>query len=172
MILKSVKHGPLIWPTIEENGVTRTKKYEKKSAIEKIQADYDLKATNIILQGNVTWQDNAQSQRGKGMLHGLGIKFFWLKHKDLPRQFMANLFSYGSDVLSEVNKDNLIANESLSAELERYKERVKLLEERQYADLSTQEKLIMDDIIREKNAQFADFEEEINYLKQILSEQS
>ncbi|GJU98163.1 retrovirus-related pol polyprotein from transposon TNT 1-94 [Tanacetum coccineum] len=72
---------------------------------------------------------------------------------------------------NKVNKDNLIANESLSAELERYKERVKLLEERQNVDLSTREKLIMDDIIREKNAQFADFEKEINYLKQTLSEQ-
>ncbi|GKC71553.1 retrovirus-related pol polyprotein from transposon TNT 1-94 [Tanacetum coccineum] len=51
MILESVKHGPLIWPTIEENGVTRTKKYEELSATENIQADCDLKATNIILQG-------------------------------------------------------------------------------------------------------------------------
>ncbi|GJR39779.1 hypothetical protein Tco_1215463 [Tanacetum coccineum] len=39
-------------------------------------------------------------------------------------------------------------------------------------DLGTREKLIIDDIIREKNAQFADFEKEINYLKQTLSEQS
>ncbi|GJZ56310.1 retrovirus-related pol polyprotein from transposon TNT 1-94 [Tanacetum coccineum] len=85
---------------------------------------------------------------------------------------MDSYSSYGSDVLSEVNKDNLIANESLSVELERYKERVKLLEERQNVDLSTQEKLIMDDIIREKNAQFGNFEKEINYLKQTLSEQS
>ncbi|GJS00653.1 hypothetical protein Tco_0317161 [Tanacetum coccineum] len=73
---------------------------------------------------------------------------------------------------NKVNKDNLNANESLSVELERYKERVKLLEERQNVDLSTQEKLIMDDIIQEKNAQFADFEKEINYLKQTLSEKS
>ncbi|GKA94478.1 hypothetical protein Tco_0816516 [Tanacetum coccineum] len=51
MILESVEHGPLIWPMIEENGVTRTKKYEELSATERIQADYDLKATNIILQG-------------------------------------------------------------------------------------------------------------------------
>nr|GEU61249.1 hypothetical protein [Tanacetum cinerariifolium] len=50
MILESVKHGPLIWPTIKENGVIRTKKYAKLSATEKIQADCDLKATNIILQ--------------------------------------------------------------------------------------------------------------------------
>ncbi|GJZ17972.1 hypothetical protein Tco_0554095 [Tanacetum coccineum] len=51
MILELVEHVPLIWPTIEENGVTRTKKYEELSATEKIQADCDLKATNIILQG-------------------------------------------------------------------------------------------------------------------------
>ncbi|GJY28470.1 hypothetical protein Tco_0404237 [Tanacetum coccineum] len=38
MILESVENGPLIWPTVEENG--------------KIQADCDMKeATNIILQG-------------------------------------------------------------------------------------------------------------------------
>nr|GEU83153.1 hypothetical protein [Tanacetum cinerariifolium] len=50
MILESVEHGPLILPTIEENGVTRTKKYDELSTTEKIQADCDLKATNIILQ--------------------------------------------------------------------------------------------------------------------------
>ncbi|GKA23993.1 retrovirus-related pol polyprotein from transposon TNT 1-94 [Tanacetum coccineum] len=51
MILELVEHGPLIWPTIEENGVTRTNKYAELSATEKIQADCDFKATNIILQG-------------------------------------------------------------------------------------------------------------------------
>ncbi|GKC26420.1 hypothetical protein Tco_1033714 [Tanacetum coccineum] len=51
MILESVENGPLIWPSIEENGVTRLKKYSKLSATEAIQADCDIKATNIILQG-------------------------------------------------------------------------------------------------------------------------
>ncbi|GKD20647.1 hypothetical protein Tco_1222350, partial [Tanacetum coccineum] len=51
MILESVKNGPFIWPTIEENRVTRTKKYAELSATEKIQVDCDMKATNIILQG-------------------------------------------------------------------------------------------------------------------------
>ncbi|GJX83963.1 hypothetical protein Tco_0333444 [Tanacetum coccineum] len=51
MILESVEYGPLIWPTIEENRVTKTKKYAKLPAAEKIQADCDMKATNIILQG-------------------------------------------------------------------------------------------------------------------------
>ncbi|GJZ39392.1 hypothetical protein Tco_0585955 [Tanacetum coccineum] len=51
MIVESVEHGSLIWPTIEENGVTRTKKYAELSATEKLQANCDMKAINIILQG-------------------------------------------------------------------------------------------------------------------------
>nr|GEX15651.1 hypothetical protein [Tanacetum cinerariifolium] len=51
MILESVEHGPLFWPTVEEDGVTRLKKYSELSAAEAIQADCDIKATNIILQG-------------------------------------------------------------------------------------------------------------------------
>nr|GEY29490.1 hypothetical protein [Tanacetum cinerariifolium] len=51
MILESVEQGPLIWPTVEVEGVTRPKKYSELSAAEAIQADCDIKATNIILQG-------------------------------------------------------------------------------------------------------------------------
>nr|GEY40867.1 hypothetical protein [Tanacetum cinerariifolium] len=51
IIHEYVKHGPFIWPTIEENSVTRTKKYAELFAAEKIQDDCDVKATNIILQG-------------------------------------------------------------------------------------------------------------------------
>nr|GFB95861.1 hypothetical protein [Tanacetum cinerariifolium] len=51
MILELVEQGPLLWPTVEEDGVTRIKKYSELSAAEAIQADCDVKATNIILQG-------------------------------------------------------------------------------------------------------------------------
>nr|GEZ37029.1 hypothetical protein [Tanacetum cinerariifolium] len=51
MILESVEQGPLIWPSVEVEGVTRLKKYSELSAAEAIQADCDVKATNIILQG-------------------------------------------------------------------------------------------------------------------------
>nr|GFD05096.1 hypothetical protein [Tanacetum cinerariifolium] len=44
MILESVEQGPLIWPSVEVEGVTRLKKYSELS-------DCDVKATNIILQG-------------------------------------------------------------------------------------------------------------------------
>nr|GEU29440.1 hypothetical protein [Tanacetum cinerariifolium] len=53
MIPESIENGPLIWPTVEENKVTRTNKYAKLSAAEKIQADCNMKATNIIFQGLV-----------------------------------------------------------------------------------------------------------------------
>nr|GEW49745.1 hypothetical protein [Tanacetum cinerariifolium] len=51
MILESVKNGPLLWPTVYENKVTRPKKYSELSAMEAIQADCDVKVRNIILQG-------------------------------------------------------------------------------------------------------------------------
>nr|GEZ05756.1 hypothetical protein [Tanacetum cinerariifolium] len=51
MILESVEQGPLIWRSVEVERVTRLNKYSKLSAAEAIQADCDVKATNIILQG-------------------------------------------------------------------------------------------------------------------------
>nr|GEZ05662.1 putative reverse transcriptase domain-containing protein [Tanacetum cinerariifolium] len=51
MIIESDENGPLIWPSIEENRVTRPKKYSELSATKAIQADCDVKATSIILQG-------------------------------------------------------------------------------------------------------------------------
>ncbi|GJS92692.1 retrovirus-related pol polyprotein from transposon TNT 1-94 [Tanacetum coccineum] len=51
MILESVENGPLIWPIIEENGVTRQRKYFELTPKDAIQADCDVKATNIILYG-------------------------------------------------------------------------------------------------------------------------
>ncbi|GJU32156.1 integrase, catalytic region, zinc finger, CCHC-type containing protein [Tanacetum coccineum] len=61
-------------------------------------------------------------------------------------------------------------NESITAELERYKERVKTFEQRLNIDLSSREKMIdsqMDDMIREKLA----LKEQIDTLEQNLSKQ-
>nr|GEW04710.1 hypothetical protein [Tanacetum cinerariifolium] len=51
MIQEFVESGPLLWPSIEENGVTGLRKYSELSPTQAIQADCDVKATNIILQG-------------------------------------------------------------------------------------------------------------------------
>ncbi|GJS18927.1 hypothetical protein Tco_0413399 [Tanacetum coccineum] len=83
---------------------------------------------------------------------------------------MANISSYGSDDLSKmmseqmsnhvtnwdkVNQETKFVNESLTAELGRYKERVKTFDQRLNVDLSSREKLIdsqMDDMIQNRNA--------------------
>ncbi|GJT69063.1 retrovirus-related pol polyprotein from transposon TNT 1-94 [Tanacetum coccineum] len=51
MILASVEKGPLVWPSITVDGVTRLKEYTELTPAEAIQADCDIKAINIILQG-------------------------------------------------------------------------------------------------------------------------
>ncbi|GJT14982.1 retrovirus-related pol polyprotein from transposon TNT 1-94 [Tanacetum coccineum] len=51
MILASVEKGPLVWPSVTEDGVTRLKEYVELTPAEAIQADCDIKAINIILQG-------------------------------------------------------------------------------------------------------------------------
>nr|GEU72085.1 retrovirus-related Pol polyprotein from transposon TNT 1-94 [Tanacetum cinerariifolium] len=74
---------------------------------------------------------------------------------------MANISNYGSDVISENNK-------SVTAELERYKKRVKTFEQRLDIDLSCLEKMIdsqMDDMIKEKLA----LKEKVDSLEQNLS---
>ncbi|GKB68379.1 hypothetical protein Tco_0929791 [Tanacetum coccineum] len=275
MILELVEHHPLIWITIEENDVAKTKKYEELSATEKIQANCDLKidsglavpvfkqgddsidAINIMMSlvyggdcyglgetsfitagtfgtGLTSWNIegiNSKSTKdsevfnsmdghmprtvvkpsGNRMLHRFRDKVLLVEAQrsskvlneeelefladlgvaEAKAVLMSNLSSYRSDVLSEVphsentnndmlnqsvqemsyseqthldtnssaqqdalilsvfeqlsnqvtnynkvNNDNLIANETLSAKLERYKERVKLLEERQNMDLA------------------------------------
>ncbi|GKC25463.1 hypothetical protein Tco_1027613 [Tanacetum coccineum] len=68
---------------------------------------------------------------------------------------MANLSNYGSYVISKEKANQEKNNESLIAELERYKERVKTFKQRLNIDLSTHEKMInsqMDYMIKEKLA--------------------
>ncbi|GJX48745.1 copia protein [Tanacetum coccineum] len=74
--------------------------------------------------------------------------------------------------LDKENQTNKMVNESLTAELERYKERVTIFKQRLNVDLNKREKLIdsqMDDLIRDRNAKLAAFQQEIDTLKETLS---
>nr|GEW62560.1 hypothetical protein [Tanacetum cinerariifolium] len=51
MMLESIENGPLVYPTIEENGQIHKKKYAKLTEQEKLQDDSDVQETNIVLQG-------------------------------------------------------------------------------------------------------------------------
>ncbi|GJV20495.1 hypothetical protein Tco_1369515 [Tanacetum coccineum] len=73
--------------------------------------------------------------------------------------------------LDKESQTNKILNESLTAELERYKERIAIFEQRLNVDLNKREKLIdsqMDDLIRDRNAKLAAFQQEIDTLKETL----
>nr|GEY84656.1 retrovirus-related Pol polyprotein from transposon TNT 1-94 [Tanacetum cinerariifolium] len=279
MIFESVEHGPLIWPTVEENDVIRTKKYAEVSAAKKIQADCYMKATNIIFQDygftvpvfspgddliaflnkamailtavtysrfpstnnqlrtsfNTRNQATIQDDRGNTISgHERVVKCYncqgeghmarqctqpkrprnaaWYKEKEMlveaqeagqildeeqlafladpgipagqaqtiiPHNaafqtedldtydsdyddlltaqavLMAKISNYGFDVILEDKANNEQNNKSITAELERYKERVKTFEQRLNIDLSSREKMIdsqMDDMIKEKLA--------------------
>ncbi|GJZ37489.1 hypothetical protein Tco_0583680 [Tanacetum coccineum] len=86
MILKSVEHGALIWPTIEENGVTRTKKYEELSATEKIQADFskDLwERVQLLMQGT-----SLTKQEMECKLYEAFDKFAHIKGESLHQYYL------------------------------------------------------------------------------------
>nr|GEW30896.1 hypothetical protein [Tanacetum cinerariifolium] len=51
MMLDSIDNGPLVYPTVEEDGHTRLKKYFKLTEAQQLQDDCDVQATNIILHG-------------------------------------------------------------------------------------------------------------------------
>ncbi|GJR72534.1 hypothetical protein Tco_0084899 [Tanacetum coccineum] len=69
---------------------------------------------------------------------------------------------------NKVQQENIIVNETLTAELERYKEQVKLFEQIQKFDLDDREKYIdgqLRKVIVDRNAKVADFEKHIHSLK-------
>ncbi|GKD94786.1 integrase, catalytic region, zinc finger, CCHC-type containing protein, partial [Tanacetum coccineum] len=51
MMLDSIDNGPLVYPTVEENGQTRPMKYSELTEAQQLQDDCDVQATNIILHG-------------------------------------------------------------------------------------------------------------------------
>ncbi|GKE72146.1 hypothetical protein Tco_1534187 [Tanacetum coccineum] len=51
MMLDSIDNGPLVYPTVKENGQTGPKKYSELNEAEQLQDDCDVQATNIILHG-------------------------------------------------------------------------------------------------------------------------
>nr|GEU92132.1 hypothetical protein [Tanacetum cinerariifolium] len=265
MILNSVLNGPLVWPiVVQEDGTTRKKTYVELSATEKIQADCDLKATNIVLQGlppdvyaifnhhKVAKDEKAmlaKALQSDQILDEEQVPFlaepcildgqaaqttipnnvaFQIKDLDAydsncddvsnaKAVLMANLSNYGSNVISEVShfepyhndmdnqtvqdtnlyaqQDSMILsvieqmseqminhvnnwekanqeknNESVTAELERYKERVKNFKQRLNIDLSTHKKMIdshMDNMRKEK----LELKQQIESLEQNLSNQ-
>nr|GEU58759.1 hypothetical protein [Tanacetum cinerariifolium] len=96
MILESVEHGPLLWPTVEEDGVTRLKKYSELFTAKAIQSDCDVKASlrqliNIIssLITNLNFSNKYQHIRLLHMQHH--ITLLSLSYKDHDHQLIQSL---------------------------------------------------------------------------------
>ncbi|GJR95435.1 hypothetical protein Tco_0267609 [Tanacetum coccineum] len=85
MILELVENGPLIWPTVEENRVIKTKKYAELSTTKKMQADCDMKATNIILQGLPA---DIYSLERECKLYDAFDKFTYIKGETLHKYYL------------------------------------------------------------------------------------
>nr|GEW31726.1 retrovirus-related Pol polyprotein from transposon TNT 1-94 [Tanacetum cinerariifolium] len=126
MILEFIENGPLLWPTVEENGVTRPKKYSELSATEVIQADCDVKATNIILQGlppevyalvnnhknpKELWEiiqllmqgTSLTKQERKCKLYDEFDKFAYKKGESLHTGLVVSVFQKGNDPIDATN---------------------------------------------------------------------
>ncbi|GKF30946.1 hypothetical protein Tco_0100744 [Tanacetum coccineum] len=73
--------------------------------------------------------------------------------------------------LDKENQTNKMVNESLTADLERYKERIAIFEQRLNVDLNKREKLIdskMDDLIHNRNAKLVAFGRRSIHLKKLF----
>nr|GEU99851.1 hypothetical protein [Tanacetum cinerariifolium] len=132
MILESVQNGPLIWPTIEINGVTRPRKYSELTPVEANQADCDkrydywFKDKVLLVQvqanGQILHEKELVFLADPGIAEGQATQTV-ITHNasyqadDLDAYdsdgdeintakvaLMANLSHYGSDVLAENSK--------------------------------------------------------------------
>nr|GFA53871.1 hypothetical protein [Tanacetum cinerariifolium] len=102
MILESVEHGPLIWPTVEDDGVTRLKKYSELSAAEAIQADCDVtkeswERIQMLMQGM-----SLTKQERECKLYDEFDKFAYRKEETLRDYYL--IFSF---LLNDMNLYNM-----------------------------------------------------------------
>nr|GEV27585.1 retrovirus-related Pol polyprotein from transposon TNT 1-94 [Tanacetum cinerariifolium] len=237
MILEFVEHGPLIWPTIEENGCTKSKKkrddswFKDKVLLVQAQANGQILheeelaflADPGILKGQAT--QTVITHNAAYQADDLDAYNFDSDELNTAKvALIANLSHYGSDALAEVhNHDNMdnnminhavqnsnlsaqqdalillvieqlktqvvnctkinlknkSVNDTLTVELERYKEQVKVLKEGQIVEKAQQlePKLYDGNVIKNNNAiVISDFEETImlaeeSHSKMLLKQQ-
>nr|GEV82388.1 hypothetical protein [Tanacetum cinerariifolium] len=96
MILESVEHGPLLWPTVEEDAVTRLKKYPELSAAEAIQADCD-ERIQMLMQGT-----SLTKQERECKLYDAFDKFAYQKGETLR-----DIYLRFSLLLNDINMHNM-----------------------------------------------------------------
>nr|GEV59766.1 hypothetical protein [Tanacetum cinerariifolium] len=113
MILESVENGLIIWPTIEENGVTRPRKYSELSLTNAIQEELAFLADPVIAKGpdtQIVITHNAAYQADD--LDAYESDCDELNTAKVA--LMVNLSHYCSDVLAEVHNSNNMDNNMIN----------------------------------------------------------
>nr|GFA21665.1 hypothetical protein [Tanacetum cinerariifolium] len=107
MMLDSIDNGLLVYPTVEENGQTRPKKYFELTEAQKLQDDCDTQATNIILHGLppdvyalVNHQETAKDIWDKVKMLMKGTELSDQEHSGL----VVPMFQQGEDLIECIDK--------------------------------------------------------------------
>ncbi|GJZ39420.1 integrase, catalytic region, zinc finger, CCHC-type containing protein [Tanacetum coccineum] len=103
MILESVENGPLIWPTIEENGVTRPRKYSELTHADAIHADFHhnvYSPPSSIPQIEYAPTVNQQQQQPEFIQLDSGLTVLVFKQGDNPIDAINHMMSFLSAVVT------------------------------------------------------------------------
>ncbi|GJW18043.1 retrovirus-related pol polyprotein from transposon TNT 1-94 [Tanacetum coccineum] len=112
MMLDSIENGPVVYPTVEEDGQTRPKKYSELTEAQQLQDDCDVQATNIILHGLppdvyalVNHQEAAKDiwDRVKLLMKGTELSY---EERECRLYNLFDKFAYvqGEDLIDCINK--------------------------------------------------------------------
>nr|GEZ21331.1 hypothetical protein [Tanacetum cinerariifolium] len=169
MILEFVENGPLIWPTIQENDVLP--EVHNPNSIDNNMLNQGVQAMPSTEQSSVVNHSETEITSDS-----IVISYSQYMHETQHAAVQNSNSSAQQDAMilsvteqlktrvincTEINLDNKSVNDTLTVELERYKEQVKVLKEGQKVDVKSQDNVLDS---HEQNA-------EIDRLKQTLSEQ-
>ncbi|GKE49869.1 hypothetical protein Tco_1481127 [Tanacetum coccineum] len=126
----------------------------------------DISSAKVVLMENLSSCDSdVLSEQYHSLLSISSGITKWDTNSSAPNDLLVlSLVKQMTDHVAKLDKENQtnkMVNESLTAELERYKERVAIFEQRLNVDLNKHERLIdsqIDDLIRNINAKFAAFQ--------------
>nr|GEU45523.1 copia protein [Tanacetum cinerariifolium] len=107
MILESIENGPLIWPSIKKNGVTRPKKYSELSATEAIQADCDESECKLYNEFDKFAYKKGETLRDfylrfSLLLNDMNIYYMKLEQFQVNRKFLNTLAPKRSKFMTDV----------------------------------------------------------------------
>ncbi|GJU26414.1 integrase, catalytic region, zinc finger, CCHC-type containing protein [Tanacetum coccineum] len=119
MMLDSIDNGPLVYPTVEENGQTRPKKYSELTEAKQLQDDCDVQATNIILhslppnllyrlfdkfayvQGETLYEYYWRFSQLINDMHTIGMI---MQQVQVNTNLVVPMFQHGEDLIECINK--------------------------------------------------------------------